>query len=150
MPHKVLMHMATYDCEVSNVATEIMVRSLGIAQVTPVHRSFFDIPERAAPFDDSAFVEVDPQLGFSRCNVPGGNNPGAACTTDARLSGTGRPAHPHALRLGHPAADQPAAAVQQPRPRLDRQRRHRRSRSTPSCGPTAGCEQFCAGTCDPD
>ena len=32
-PHKILIHMATYDSEVSNVATEIMVRSLGIPQV---------------------------------------------------------------------------------------------------------------------
>ena len=89
VPHKVLVHMATYDCEVSNVATEIMVRSLGIPQVTPVHRTFFQIPERAAPFDDSAFVEVDPQLGFPRCNVPGSSDPGQPCTTDADCPGAG-------------------------------------------------------------
>ena len=33
VPHKILIHMATYDSEVSNLGTEIMVRSLGIAQV---------------------------------------------------------------------------------------------------------------------
>jgi hypothetical protein len=82
VPHKILVHMATYDCEVSNLGTEITVRSLGIPQVTPVHRSFFQIPEMAAPFDGSAFVEVDPMRGFSRCSVPGSGSAGAACTTD--------------------------------------------------------------------
>src|SRR5438093_199905 len=70
VPHKVLIHMATYDSEVSNLGTEIMVRSLGIEQLTPVHRSFFQIPERAAPFDGSAFVEVDPMRGGSKCHTP--------------------------------------------------------------------------------
>jgi hypothetical protein len=91
VPHKVLMHMATYDSEVSNVATEIAVRSLGISQLRPVHRSFFQIPELDAPFDDSAFVEVDPMRGFSRCNQPGTSNPGAPCTTNADCPGPGDP-----------------------------------------------------------
>jgi hypothetical protein len=91
VPHKVLIHMATYDSEVSNLATEIMVRSLGIEQVTPVHRSFFQIAESAAPFDDSAFVEVDPMRGFSRCHTPNGSDAGAQCTTDADCPGVGDP-----------------------------------------------------------
>ena len=83
--------MATYDSEVSNLGTEIMVRSLGIRQVTPVHRSFFDIPEAAAPFDDSAFVEVNPER--KRCNLPGGGpGPGATCTTDVDCPGVSDPA----------------------------------------------------------
>jgi hypothetical protein len=91
VPHKILIHMATYDSEVSNLATEIMVRSLGITQVKPVHRSFFDIPEADAPFDDSAFMEVNPER--KRCNVPGGGpGPGATCTVDADCPGAGDPA----------------------------------------------------------
>src|SRR5262249_45352521 len=102
VPHKVLMHMGTYDCEVSNVATEIMVRSLGISQLTPVHRSFFDIPEQAAVFDDSVFVEVDPMRGFSRCDDPGGDDPGAACMTDADCPGAGDPPTRTACHTGIP------------------------------------------------
>jgi hypothetical protein len=90
VPHKILIHMATYDSEVSNLGTEIMVRSLGIKQVTPVHRSFVQIAEAAAPFDDSAFVEVNPQR--KRCNVPGsGPNPGATCSVDTDCPGGGDP-----------------------------------------------------------
>lgn len=57
--HKVLIHMATSDDEVSTVATEIMVRSMGIPQLTPVNYSYYNIPELAAPFDGSAMVESD-------------------------------------------------------------------------------------------
>lgn len=90
VPHKVLIHMATYDSEVSNLGTEIMVRSLGIKQLTPVHRSFFHIPEATAPFDDSAFVEVNPQR--KRCNLPeSGPAPGASCSSDADCPGPSDP-----------------------------------------------------------
>ena len=91
-PHKILIHMATYDSEVSNLATEIMVRSLGIPQVVPAAQSFLGIPELAAPFDGSAFVEVNPQRGGSRCHTPGTTDAGAACTTDAQCPGAGDPA----------------------------------------------------------
>jgi hypothetical protein len=91
-PHKVLIHMATYDSEVSNIGTEIMVRSLGIPQVVPAARSFVGIPELEAPFDGSAFVEVNPQRGFSRCHTPGSTDAGATCTTDAQCPGPGDPA----------------------------------------------------------
>ena len=91
-PHKILIHMATYDSEVSNVGTEIMVRSLGIPQVTPVHRTFFQVPEMAAPFDGSAMVEIDPMRGFSRCHTPGTTDRGAACTSDVDCPGAGDPA----------------------------------------------------------
>ena len=91
-PHKILVHMATYDCEVSNIATEIMVRSLGIPQVTQVARHFFEIPELDAPFDGSAFMEVNPQRGFSRCHTPGSTDAGAMCTTDTDCPGAGDPA----------------------------------------------------------
>jgi len=69
--HKVLVHMATSDEEVSNVATEIMVRSMGIPQVSPVVTSYYNIPELAAPFDGSAMVESDG--GFPP--IPIGNIP---------------------------------------------------------------------------
>jgi hypothetical protein len=57
--HKILVHMATNDDEVSNVATEIMVRTMGIAQLTPVVKSYYNVPEMAAPFDGSAMHESD-------------------------------------------------------------------------------------------
>ncbi len=119
VPHKVLLHMATYDCEVSNVATEIMVRSLGVPQVVPAQHSFYGIPELTGPLDGSAFVEVDPQLGFSRCDSPGGDSPGAACTTNADCPGVGDPPSAHRVRHGHPAVLEHGAALQQPRPRVD-------------------------------
>jgi hypothetical protein len=73
--HKVLVHMATGDAEVSNLGTEIMVRSMGIPQIAPPVHHFFDIPEQLAPFDGSALVEVDG--GFPPApltNVPPANN----------------------------------------------------------------------------
>jgi hypothetical protein len=149
VPHKVLIHMATYDSEVSNVATEIMVRSLGIPQVTPVHRSFVGIPELAAPFDDSAFVEVDPQLGFSRCNVPGASSPGAACTTDADCPGPGDTPTRTRCDSGVPPETNT--------PPTFNNRAHG-STGNLSTGQQIDAflrtdgqvEQFCAGTCDPD
>src|SRR5439155_1644249 len=59
---------------------------------TLLHRSFFQIPERAAPFDGSAFVEVDPMRGASKCHTPCGTDRGADCTTDADCPGPGDPA----------------------------------------------------------
>lgn len=91
-PHKVLLHMATYDSEVSNLGTEIMTRSLGIPQVTPVHRTFFQIDEMAAPFDGSALVEIDPLRGGGRCHTPGTTDRGAFCASDAECPGAGDPA----------------------------------------------------------
>jgi len=147
VPHKVLIHMATYDCEVSNVATEIMVRSLGISQLTPVHRSFFDIPERAAPFDASAFVEVDPMRGFSRCDDPDGDNPGAMCTTDADCPGVGDPPTRTACHTGIPPLTNT--------PPFFNNGAHG-STGSPQMGqeidaflrPAGDVEQFCSGPCD--
>jgi hypothetical protein len=73
--HKVLVHMATSDDEVSTVATEIMVRSMGIPQVSPVNFSYYDVPEMAAPFDGSAMVESnqgDPPIPIG--NIPPADN----------------------------------------------------------------------------
>jgi hypothetical protein len=148
VPHKVLIHMATYDSEVSNLGTEIMVRSLGVPQLGPVLRSFFQVPEATAPFDGSAFVEIDPQLGFSRCNVPGGNSPGAACTTDANCPGAGDPPTRTRCDSGVPPLSNTPPTFN--------------NRAHGSTGvPTAGqqidaflrsngrIEQFCSGPCDP-
>jgi hypothetical protein len=57
--HKLLIHMARGDDEVANLATTIMVRSLGIPQVDIPIQSYFGIPVATAPFDGSAMVESD-------------------------------------------------------------------------------------------
>jgi hypothetical protein len=73
--HKVLVHMATSDDEVANIATEIMVRSMGIPQVSPVVSSYYNIPEMAAPFDGSAMVESDGGYGpVPHANIPPADN----------------------------------------------------------------------------
>jgi hypothetical protein len=56
-PHAVLVHMAHADDEVANLATKIMVRSMGMPQLTPVNESYYGIAEMAAPFDGSAMIE---------------------------------------------------------------------------------------------
>jgi hypothetical protein len=147
VPHKILIHMATYDSEVSNLGTEIMVRSLGVKQVTPVHRTFFQVPEAAAPFDDSAFVEVNPQR--RRCNVPGGGpSPGAACTTDADCPGVADPpTHTFCDPDIPPLTNQPPPY----------NNGNHGSTGSPEMGaqineflkPAGSVQQFCAGTCDP-
>jgi hypothetical protein len=88
-PHRVLLHMSRCDCQVSNLATEIAVRSLGIPQVAPAIHPFFDIPVSSAPIDGSAMMEIDWQRCGSRCNVPGADDPGAACASDADCPGVG-------------------------------------------------------------
>jgi hypothetical protein len=147
VPHKVLIHMATYDSEVSNLGTEIMVRSLGVKQVTPVHRTFFQIPEAAAPFDDSAFVEVNPQRKF--CNLPGGGPaPGSMCTTDADCPAPGNPAT-------HTFCDPDIPPLTNQAPPFNNG--NHGSTGSPPMGaqineflkPNGNVQQFCAGTCDP-
>jgi hypothetical protein len=49
--------MARSDAEVANLGTQIMVRSMGIPQLTPVNETYYGIPELAVPFDGSAFIE---------------------------------------------------------------------------------------------
>jgi hypothetical protein len=147
VPHKLLIHMATYDSEVSNLGTEIMVRSLGLTQLEPVHRSFFQIPEASGPLD-SAFVEVDPQFGFSRCNQPGANNPGAACTSDADCPGLGDPPSRTRCDSGIPPLSNTPPPFNN---------RAHGSTGSPPMGqqidgflrPDGEVIQFCAGTCDP-
>jgi hypothetical protein len=148
VPHKILVHMATYDSEVSNLGTEIMVRSLGISQVTPVHRTFFDIPELAAPFDDSAFVEVNPERKF--CNLPGSSpTPGTACTTDADCPGVGDPA-------GYTFCDPDIPPLTNQAPLFNNG--NHGSTGSPAMGmqineflkPAGNVQQFCAGPCDPN
>ena len=148
-PHKILVHMATYDSEVSNVATEIMVRSLGIPQVVPSARSFVDIPELAAPFDGSAFVEVNPQRGGSRCHTPGGSDAGASCTTDAQCPGAGDPASRTQCAPGIP----PLVNL----PPLFNNGAHGRTGNPTTGKQIAGflrdggtIESFCNGPCDPE
>jgi len=89
VPHKILIHMSTCDSQVSNLATQIMLRSLGIPSVSPPLHSFFEVPEQAGGYDGSGFVEIDWGKCSSRCNVPGGDDPGAACTTNADCPGVG-------------------------------------------------------------
>lgn len=85
-PHDVLVHMATSDDEVSNLATEIMVRSMGMPQVAPVVKSYVGIPEMTAPFTGSAMVESDG--GYPP--IPTTNTPPA--DNDAHGQMRGRPA----------------------------------------------------------
>jgi len=65
--HKILVHMSFGDEQVANIGTEIMVRSMGLPQLSPAARSFFDIPDLAGPLD-SAMVE-------SHLNIPSTSNP---------------------------------------------------------------------------
>ena len=153
VPHQVLIHMSTCDAQVSNLATEIMVRSLGIPQLAPVHRTFFAIPEATAPIDGSAFVEIDWQKCFSRCNVPGGDDPGAACTSDADCPGAGDPPTRTRCDSGVPpdsntapafengahGAEGSASPSEPPAEQVDAFLR-----------PGGQVEQFCVGPCDPD
>jgi hypothetical protein len=90
-PHKVLLHMARCDSQVSNLGTEIALRSLGIPQVAPALHTFFDVPEVPAPIADSALLEIDWQRCGPRCNVPGEDDPGAPCETNADCPGVGDP-----------------------------------------------------------
>jgi hypothetical protein len=56
---KILMQMGLHDWQVSNLASEIEARSLGIPNLAPSALPLFDVPEMAAPFDGSAFVPYD-------------------------------------------------------------------------------------------
>jgi hypothetical protein len=150
VPHEILIHMATYDSEVANVGTEIAVRSLGIPQLLPAARSYFQIPERAAPFDGSVFVEVDPMRGFSRCNVPppGNPSPGAMCSTDADCPGPGDPPGRTRCDSGIPPLNNTAPPFNNGA---------HGSTGSPPMGqqidqflrPNGNVQQFCAGPCDP-
>jgi hypothetical protein len=153
VPHKVLIHMATCDSQVSNLATEIMVRSIGIPQVPPVNRSFFAISETPAPFDGSAFVEIDWQKCGARCNVPGGDNPGAACTTNADCPGPGDPPSRTRCDSGTPPLTNTAPPFENDA--------HGAEGDAPPTSPVArqvdaflspggNVQQFCTGACDPD
>jgi hypothetical protein len=68
--------MSFGDAEVANIGTEIMVRSMGIPQVTTVLQHFFEIPEMDPPFDGSAMQEAN--VGGipapPTTNVPPANN----------------------------------------------------------------------------
>lgn len=147
-PHKVLMHMSRYDSEVSNLSTTIMVRSLGFPQVAPVVEHFVGIPEQTAPFDGSAMVEIDTQLGFDRCNVPGQDDPGAACTTNADCPGPGDKATRTRCDAGKPPLSNT--------PPLFNNDAHG-STGVPTAGaqidaflrPNGRIENFCNGPCDP-
>jgi hypothetical protein len=56
---KVLLQMGLHDAQVPNIGTEIQVRSLGIPALAPAVLSLFEVPERRAPFDGSAWVPYD-------------------------------------------------------------------------------------------
>jgi len=152
VPHKILIHMSTCDSQVSNLATQIMLRSLGIPQVSPPLRSFFGVPEMAGGYDGSGFTEIDWQKCGSRCNVPGQDNPGAACTTDADCPGLGDPPTRTRCDSGTPPLTNTAPAFENDA--------HGAEGSAPPTAPTAQqtdaflrpngtVEMFCSGPCDP-
>jgi hypothetical protein len=152
VPHKVLIHTSKCDSQVSNVATEIMVRSLGIPSVAPGLQPFFAIPEMSAPYDGSAWVFIDWGKCGSRCNVPGQDDPGAACTTDADCPGLGDPPTrtkcdsgtpplsntPPAFENGAHGAEGGAPPTSPESQQVDAFLR-----------PAGSVQQFCTGTCDP-
>jgi hypothetical protein len=152
-PHQVLLHMARCDSQVSNLATEIAVRSLGIPQVAPAIHSFFDVPEVAAPIGGSALMEIDWQRCGSRCNVPGHGDPGATCATDADCPGPGDKPERTRCDSGTP----PLANLIPP---FDNGA-HGAEGSIPATEPVPHqvadflrpdgvVNQYCDGTCDPD
>lgn len=53
---KILMQIAVNDSQVSHTGSEIQARSLGLSTTAPSAWPAFGIPEREAPFDDSAYV----------------------------------------------------------------------------------------------
>ncbi|HWP67060.1 MAG TPA: hypothetical protein VNO26_14275 [Candidatus Limnocylindria bacterium] len=151
-PHRVLLHMARCDSQVSNLATEIAVRSLGIPQVAPAIRSFFGIPEASAPIDGSALLEIDWQRCGARCNVPGADDPGAPCTTDADCPGAGD--HP-----GRTRCDSGTPPLANLIPPFDNGAHGAESDAEPTDPvprqvaeflKTGVVNQHCDGTCDPD
>jgi hypothetical protein len=56
---KLLLQPGIHDSQVTNIATEIQVRSLAIPAVAPSVQPWFRVPERAAPFDGSAVAIYD-------------------------------------------------------------------------------------------
>jgi hypothetical protein len=152
VPHKILIHMSTCDSQVSNLATEIMVRSLGVPQLAPPLRHFFGIPEATGGYDGSAFVEIDWGKCISRCNVPGRDDPGAACTTDADCPGPGDKATRTRCDSGIPPLSNTPPAFENDAhgaegsadpsaPTLEQVDRFLR--------PDGDVEQLCDGPCDP-
>jgi hypothetical protein len=145
--------MARCDSQVSNLGTEIALRSLGIPQVAPAIHSFFGIPAVAGPIDGSALLEIDWQRCGSRCNVPGEDDPGAACTTDADCPGVGDDPARTRCDSGTPAL---ANLI----PPFDNGA-HGAEGSIPATEPVPRqvadflqpgglINQYCDGTCDPD
>jgi hypothetical protein len=128
------------------------VRSLGIPQVNPPLRDFFQIPDMTAPYDGSAFQEIDWQKCGSRCNVPGQDNPGAACTTDADCPGLGDPPTRTRCDSGTPPLTNTPPAFENGA--------HGAEGNAPPTVPSAQqtdaflrpdgtVQQFCSGPCDP-
>jgi hypothetical protein len=147
VPHKVLIHMATYDSEVSNRRHRdhgALARHQAGDAGAPDASSRSRAPR---PFDDSAFVEVNPQR--KRSATPGGGpKPGPTCTTDATAG----------------AGDPPTHTFCDPTSRRSRTRRRRSTTATTATRarrrwgaqinefmkPAGNVQQFCAGTCDPN
>jgi hypothetical protein len=58
-PKKLLLQPGLHDSQVPSIGTEIEVRSLLIPSVSPPAQRWFQVPERAAPFDGSAVAIYD-------------------------------------------------------------------------------------------
>ena len=56
---KILMQFGLHDSQVSQVASEIAARSLGIPNLAPTVLPLFQVAERVAPYDGSAVVVYD-------------------------------------------------------------------------------------------
>jgi hypothetical protein len=149
VPHTVLIHMATHDSQVSNLGTEIMVRSLGIPQLAPVHRTFFGILEVDAT-QGSAFVEIDTGGGVSRCHEPGASTAGAVCATAADCPGPGDPETRTECVSGvPPLANLPPAFENGAHGSASRSEAMARQIDA-FLRPNGTVQQFCSGACDPN
>jgi hypothetical protein len=75
----ILMQIGLHDFQVSNLASQIEVRSLGIPNLAPSALPLVAVPEMAAPIDGSAFVPYDVNAKpepLTNIPPPGGNDNG--------------------------------------------------------------------------
>jgi len=101
--HRVLMHAAIGDHQVTTLGAHLMARAVGAPLATPAVRSAWGVDERAMPFEGSALVEFD----FGLPPDPVGNEPqreGDDPHGDVKNLDAARAQLDHFLRTGEVAA----------------------------------------------